>query len=88
MSKLKVVKHEVLKGRLIVTVEKTNWFGLKKTIHQFIDSDRTFIHNKGEKVWLTYPDFLVVGFHPINAGECEFHEFLTGWKRKYEFQNK
>ena len=80
MAKLKVIKHEEKNGRLIVTVERTSFWG-KKTIGQFIDSDYIFTKFCSDGVWFTYPDFIKIGW----LNESEYHHLLTGWKRGYEF---
>lgn len=74
---LKVIKHEQIKNRIIVTVEVSSWWGLRKRQKQFIDSDDEY-QLISEDVWYTYPAFIPVSWH--SEGK-KYHQFLNGWKR-------
>jgi hypothetical protein len=76
--KLKVIKDEQIKNRIVVTVEKTSFWGRKSQL-QFIDSNDQFelIH---EDVWYTYPEFTTVSWFGMDS---KYHQLLNGWKRYY-----
>lgn len=87
MAKLKVIKHEVLNGRLLVTVEVDIWWK-KPYTRQFIESGKVFEKSPNEDpAWYTYPEFTIVGWCGSNTSDVRFHELLTGWKKKYNFEN-
>lgn len=81
--KLKVIKHEEVNGKLIVTVEVRRWWSNPIT-RQFIESGKLFEkHPNEDPAWLNYPDFTTVGW--FYDPEAKFHTFLTGWKKYYDF---
>jgi hypothetical protein len=83
MAKLKVIKHEVLNNRLLVTVEVDKWWA-KPYTRQFIESGYSFTkHPNKDNAWLTYPEFQILGWV---GGEGKYHDLLTGWKKGYDFQ--
>ena len=85
MAKLKVIAHEEVNGKLLVTVEVDIWWK-KPFTRQFIESGYQYTkHPNKEEAWYTYPEFQLMGWV---GDEGKYHNLLTGWKKNYLFQKE
>ena len=79
--KFEITKTEKSKGRIILTVNVSKWWGINIKVKQFINSNDIFKLNN-ENVWYEYPSFKLVS---LSSKE---HNKLVSFDRKYTFENE